>query len=170
MRRSQSSERRSPRPISPLRRTLATTLALLLPATALAGSAPAELKCSPLTEGSDMHVEGTVPASEDDFELQVYSRGSRYALTFERYEAISVESFEDGVYTLVIRSEKGVQELALYAIPGTFEILEKRPGRLSANFAAGLTAVRPSRWSNPSKSYEDFVHNVKMSCSYRYSI
>ena len=140
------------------------------PNNVVAGSAPGNLTCTPLTQGSDMHIAGTVPASELDFHLEISSRGSKYTLSSEDTEAITMGSFEDKVYMLYIRSKAGEELLSLYAIPSTFTITKSRPNSISASFTAALTAVRPSKWTKQAKTYEDYVHKLKLSCSYTYAI
>jgi hypothetical protein len=149
---------------------MASACIFYLPNNVFAGSAPGNLTCTPLTQGSDMHIEGTVPASEPDFDLEISSRGSKYTLSSEDTEAITIGSFDDKVYMLYLRSKAGEELLSLYAIPSTFTIKKSRPYSISASFTAVLTAIRPSKWTKQSKTYEDYVHKLKLLCSYSYAI
>lgn len=134
-----------------------------------AGSAPAELKCTPLTQGSSMQLDGTIPATEETLSLVVSSREHRYTLDDGSSEAVLVESFKEGVFALHIKS--GTFETQLYAVPVTVKTADLSYG-IKASFVAKLTTLRPSRYKSASSgySYDDYVRDIKMSCIYRHEI
>lgn len=134
-----------------------------------AGSAPAGLKCTPLTQGSSMQLDGTIPATEETLSLVVSSREHRYTLDDGSSEAVLIESFKEGVFALHIKS--GTFETQLYAVPATVKTTDL-PYGIKASFVAKLTALRPSRYksANSGYSYDDYVRDIKMSCTYRYEI
>lgn len=136
---------------------------------AVAGSAPASLKCTPLTNGSSMQLDGTIPATEETLSLVVSSREHRYTLSDSSSETTVIESLAEGVFALSIRS-RGF-ETTLYAIPATVKATNL-PYGIDARFVAKLSALRPSRHaaSGGSYLYDDYVHDIKMSCAYRYEI
>ncbi|SFK65505.1 hypothetical protein [Lysobacter sp. cf310] len=136
---------------------------------ALAGSAPASLTCTPLTKGSSMQLDGTIPASEETLSLVVSSREHRYTLSDAGSETTVIESLAEGVFALNIRS-RGF-DTTLYAIPATVKATPL-PYGTDARFVAKLTALRPSRHAAAGASYlyDDYVRDIKMSCHYRYEI
>jgi hypothetical protein len=145
-----------------------------VPINVLAGAATANLKCTPLTQGSNMHINGTVPATDDDYQLTISSRENSYTLNSENSTATTVESFKDNVYTLDMRinvdKASAAESLVLYAIPKTLKLKESSSGKTLATFTASLTALRPSKWNSPVKTYDDYVHDIKLSCLYDYQI
>ena len=146
-----------------------SVLAYAVHGSAYAGSAPASLKCTPLTKGSSMQIDGTIPASEETLSLVVSSREHRYKLSDESSETTVIESLAEGVFTLHIESSGF--DTTLYAIPSTVKAVNQQHG-INANFVAKLTALRPSRHaaSGATYLYDDYVRAIKMACTYRYEI
>ncbi|MEG3788600.1 hypothetical protein V1318_00535 [Lysobacter sp. CCNWLW3] len=148
---------------------LALSLAYAFSGNAHAGSAPAELKCTPLTQGSSMQLDGTIPASEEVLSLVVSSREHRYTLSDEGSQTTLIESLTEGVFALQIRSDGF--ETTLYALPSTVKAT-RLPYGIRASFVAKLTALRPSRHKSAGAAYayDDYVRDIKLSCEYRYEI
>jgi hypothetical protein len=144
---------------------------LSAPSIAWAGSAPADLKCTPLKAGSDMRIEGTVPADEDTLSLVVKSRDNSYTLDNDNADVTIIEALRDGVLTLSIRHKSKGFTATLYAIPATVKIKSPKTSRdIEATFEAKLSTLRPSRYQSDTPTYDDFVRNIKMSCIYKYAI
>jgi hypothetical protein len=138
---------------------------------ATAGSAPADLKCTPLKAGSDMQIEGTIPADEDTLSLVVKSRDNSYTLTNDNADVTIIEALRDGVLTLSIQHKSKGFNTRLYAIPSTIKIKSPKSQRdIQASFEAKLSTLRPSRYQGTTTMHDDFVRNIKMSCVYKYQL
>lgn len=161
---------------------LCAALALLpLPAGARAGQAQAELKCSsPNRRGGAVRIEGYIPGDLDMFRLKIIAGRSEMTvkggtshevnpLTGEALEPPDpnpdlidvVKDFRHRVFTMTIKRD-GAAGLRLYAIPSTLR-WSGGPNTENATFDAVLS----QSWS-PVEGQT--LTNLRMRCSYRYSI
>jgi hypothetical protein len=139
-----------------------------------AGSAPAELTCTPLTKGSEMRIDGTVPADSYTLSVKVSSRGNAYTLDNDNAKETMIPAFADGVYVLSIQSTEGRLMLELYALPSTMK-RKPLPTGIQATFHAKLTAIRPSKYAQVVQAQggdgsDIYVRDIKMACTYLHEI
>lgn len=130
-----------------------------------AGSAPAQISCFNKTIG--LSVKGTIPADEDELNLVISQKGNKRTMTSENTTTNVISAFNNKVFTLTVNENNGA-DLILYAIPKT--VTSKTGNRLiDAKFDAILKTAPKPNIKNPA-SYNDYFHNIKMSCEYHYSI
>lgn len=149
---------------------LAILLATLLFSTSIqAGSAAANLSCSGKTKsGLGIKVEGIIPATEEDLDLEVKVGKSTARLRSNNTSNKIEEDFSKKFFVLIITDNDHGRDTVIYAIPDTVRSSEKHGG-LHAKFSAYVTTPLPGLKGAPSTS-DDFVHRAQIICSYDYSI
>lgn len=146
--------------------TLLTPICLILATNSVfAGSAPAQISC--INKTISLSVKGTIPADEEELNLVISQKGNKKVMTSENTTTNVIRAFNNQVFTLSINENNGA-DLILYAIPKT--VASKTGNRLiDAKFDAILKTAPKPNIKDPS-SYNDYFHNIKMSCEYHYSI
>jgi len=143
--------------------------ALLFSTSAQAGSAAANLSCSGKTKsGLGIKIEGIIPATEEDLDLEVKVGKSAVRLRSNNTSNKIEEDFSKKFFVLIITDNDHGRDTVIYAIPDTVRSNEK-PGSLNATFSAHVTTPLPGLERAPS-TYDDFVYRARISCSYDYSI
>ncbi len=135
---------------------------LVLPSSALAGSAPAELSC--VSESGKVTIKGQIPSpSSEEMALTLDYMKTRLTFNSNKTSGHVVENFPVGVFTLVIPSEPVA--LTLYALPASITVKMQPNGDMAGKFQAKLLGPRPG-----ARAEGDLPLKANMSCDYRYSL
>jgi hypothetical protein len=131
--------------------------------TVLAGVSNAVISCQSISKKvGAVQLNGEIPVDLPDFELSLKKNKSEIKMTGKADEDIQViDDFKNRVFTMTVDSDEG--RLIMYAIPSSVVIRENNENSVKVRFNAILLQA-------PEPGSEDFLSNVRMKCSYEYSI
>jgi hypothetical protein len=138
------------------------------PICARAGSNNADFRCQSTQGKAKVTLEGNIPGDFASFELRLSGPTGTSTMS-DRDDRISViENFAKGVFTIAV-TRADDRNLLLYAVPSTVKRTGGPNGETKATFSAVLLEAPKPGYSGP-VAYDSVLRNVKLSCTYEYSI
>lgn len=128
-----------------------------------AGVANAVIACKSLSaKGGVISLGGNIPGDLAEFELSIKRNNTeRKMASANEDDVVVVDDFDNRVFTMIVNADAG--QLVLYAIPRTIYARKGRDGSLRVRFNAVLREA-------PNPMGGDALSDVKMTCTYEYSI
>lgn len=147
------------------------SLLILTPKALFAGAANAELECVSVgKKGDRMTLKGDIPGDFAEFSLE-FKVGEKSVEMNDRSRDDTlavVNNWKRKVFTVYVDSKNGYRNLVMYAVPASVRT-RKRKNETTVKFQAILEQAPIPEYEGP-LMYKAFVHDVKMKCTWRYSI
>ncbi|MCP4602358.1 MAG: hypothetical protein GY847_17895 [Proteobacteria bacterium] len=140
----------------------------LLPCATSAGASYGNIKCKSMDSGNNaITLSGWIPLEIEGFELVLRNNDSKITLKDSDDDIYAISAFDKQVFSMVVVSKKW-NEIRLYAIPKTMKS-EINRNSIKSEFKAILeTAPNPGYKGKSHKN--KYLHDLKMKCTYDYSI
>jgi hypothetical protein len=140
----------------------------MAPTAAHAGANNADFHCTSIPGAPKITLDGNIPGDFASFELQLSNSAGTTTMS-DRDERISViQDFGKGVFTIAV-TRADDRNLLLYALPATVKRSVGPNGETRAKFSAVILEAPKPGYSGP-VNYESILRDVRLSCTYEYSI
>lgn len=148
--------------------SLAISAALLAPTTAHAGAANAELSCTGKKKTDSFSLKGEIPGDFSEFALTMKMGKASDNYDDTKQMIVVFNDFRSKVFAFAVMSNKGEEVIKLYATPKTIKVKSGSHGEMDVRFQGTLSGRRPGVIQV--NSAKDYIHNLKVKCTYHYSI
>lgn len=136
---------------------------------ALAGSDNAKFECKQLDKSlPQVSLSGSIPGDYAEFTLTIKEDQHSLTLTDAKDQIYVIDGFSSNAFSLVAVGHDQ-RELKLFGLPGSFKVKETDESTY-AEFRAMLQIAPKPSYQGASITYDSFLRDITMHCTYDYSI